>query len=64
MVIHVKLTMASGATVRFRTKKLKMRENGLGQMTKLEWEKTRRGSNLFDVRLDQISAITTRRWFW
>jgi hypothetical protein len=64
VVLHVKVTMKSGAAVRFRAKKLTLKENGLGQTTKLEWTKTRFGANLFDIRLEEISAITIRRWVW
>lgn len=60
MVIHVKVTLKSGAVTRFRAKELERNRSG----TSLTWTKTSLGQNLFHIALDEVAAITTRRWFW
>lgn len=60
MVLHVKVTMKSGAIVRFRAKELERNQSS----TNLKWTKTGMGTNLFDISLTEVAAITTRRWLW
>lgn len=64
MVLKVKVTLKSGAVVKFRAKRLVVKTNRLNETTGVEWTNTRLGTHLFDIKVEDIAAITTRRWFW